>query len=168
MSRLRLHRLHIVPVVAMLLLITSGAHAGNKRVLPAMAPSLITAAPMVDSPGAVSVSGQDFTPGGEVVIALYDRWGVQHYESRRAIASDAAFGLNGSQDPALGYIPGGSIRELFGASEPVYGPGGSQDPATGYVSGVDSVNLCGASLMVRAYDARTDQWSNVFDVDPAC
>lgn len=134
-------------------------------------------------------------------VALYDQWGMELRETRWVTASVTAFGPHGSQDPAKGYAPGGTIEETFGtiepvfgphgsqdpangyirgsgdtivvgASEPVFGPNGSQDPARGYVAGNPghevTLNLCGTAIMVRAYDAQTETWSNVLDIDSGC
>lgn len=130
---------------------------------------LIDAAPALDQ---ALVTGRNFTPGGEVSIALYDQWGRHLQRVHRFTASAATFGPNGSQDPATGYVRGGTFDQVLRVSETVYGPNGSQDPATGYVRGILDTevvgSLCGTAVMVRAYDARAAAWSNMLDIDPGC
>jgi hypothetical protein len=156
--------------------------------LPAGAASVVTAqtsiagdlavAYVVSSPSTmVIVEGEGFSPGGVVYLAVYDRRGAEVHEPVRTMASAADYGTNGSIDPGNGYAPAGSISEafvLFPAT--VFGPNGSQDPAQGYVRGADAGPAlssddgpgCGRDLMVRAYDAQADAWSNAVDVVPAC
>ena len=105
-------------------------------------PVLTGAAGTGQVPGTVLVTGERFTPSGEVYVALYDRWGAQLHETRWTKASPVVSGRNGSDDPAAGFSGGGTIREAFGG-------------------------LCGATAMVRAYDQRTARWSNWLDVDAA-
>ena len=88
------------------------------------------------APGAIEVSGERFSPGGLVYIALYDGWGTALHETRWVASSPTVYGVNGSQDPAQGFVEGGRIEEAFAAyRESVFGPNGSQDPAQGYVAG---------------------------------
>jgi hypothetical protein len=144
------------------------------------------------------IEGHGFTPGGLVYLAVYDRWGVENHAHVWTVASPAVFGPNGSADPALGYVPAGTIQEtidLFAAT--VYGPNGSQDPALGYTPGFDAVQasaavygpngsadpalgyvpaasqlsggtVCARSLMVRAYDAEASTWSDTIDATSGC
>ena len=105
-------------------------------------PVLTGAAGTGQGPGTVLVTGERFTASGEVYVALYDRWGAQLHETRWTTAGLAAYGPNGSADPAVGFRPGGAVGEAFGG-------------------------LCGATAMVRAYDQRTARWSNWLDVDAA-
>jgi hypothetical protein len=100
---------------------------------------VLTAAAAV-APGSITLTGDGFTPGGRVYVALYDVWGAKLYETRWTAASLAVYGRNGSQDPATGFAPGGALAERF-------------------------ANLCGATPMVRAYDEATERWSNWLDVD---
>lgn len=53
-------------------------------------------------PDSFVVSGNGFTPGGDVYIALYDQWGMILNETRWVAASESIHGPNGSQDPAQG------------------------------------------------------------------
>ena len=139
---------------------------------PVSLPVLIEASVDPRTPGAVSVTGHDFTPGGEVYVAFHDPWGAHLHEAFWIRASGTVHGPNGSMDPAIGFFLGGGIEEVFGAPAPLYGPNGSQDPASGFVPG-DVIaetfrSLCDAPVMVRAYDARTAVWSNAFDINPRC
>jgi hypothetical protein len=86
--------------------------------------------------GLILVTGQDFTPGGRVFLDVYEDEGLHLIETRWARASEEVFGLNGSRDPALGYVPGGEVVEMFAVTEAVYGPNGSRDPAQGYRPGL--------------------------------
>ena len=109
------------------------------------APNLISASSAV-APinfGAIVVTGDTFTPGGDVYVALYDTWGQHLYETRWVTASVEAYGINGSTDPAQGFKAGGKILEKFD-------------------------HLCGGSVMVRAYDQSTDSWSNWLNASPKC
>lgn len=125
-------------------------------------------------PDSIVISGQGFSPGQPVFIALYDRWGVLEQETRWVTASESVYGPNGSLDPARGYQAGGNVREAFAIDfGTIYGPNGSQDPAQGYRRGLTAVEAgqfasCPNSLMVRAYDQQTDAWSNLIDVEDAC
>jgi hypothetical protein len=109
-------------------------------------PLLISAgtnSPAARDAGMVVVTGDTFTPGGQVYIALYDEWGQRLFENRWTTASPEIFGPNGSIDPARGYQAGGFLRESFD-------------------------HLCGATVMVRAYDQGTASWSNWLDAQPNC
>jgi len=92
---------------------------------------------------AILVTGQGFTAGGDVFIAVHDPWGERSYETRWSTASEPIFDMLGHDDPTLGYRPGGQVREAF-------------------------EHLCGQQVMVRAYDQATRSWSNVIDVASAC
>lgn len=136
-------------------------------------PVLSSAVAIAVAPGTIEVSGERFSPGGLVYIALYDGWGTTLRETRWVASSPTVYGLNGSQDPAQGFIAGGGIAESFAqVRQTVYGPNGSQDPAQGYVAGDDGAqalaSACDAPMMVRAYDQRTASWSNTLDVALGC
>lgn len=100
---------------------------------------------------------------------------AQGYASGGSIAEDfdllreTIWGPNGSQDPALGYVPG-TIDSAFAPA--VFGANGSMDPANGYVAGTGPEDviaaLCSQQLMARAYDADTQAWSNLADIDSGC
>jgi hypothetical protein len=173
MNRVQHRRRQFVMILALLGLIVIGspaASAGNAsaRLAPAGASPLIDVAAAPQAAGSVIVSGRNFTPGGDVYVALYDLWGKQDLGTRWLTSSPSVYGPDGSQDPALGFSRGGEIRAEFGPVEAVYGPNGSQDPATGYVPGTSFPNLCGAAVVARAYDRETAAWSNMPDVDAGC
>ena len=122
------------------------SHSATAAELSGAAPYLISAStPAIpaSNAGAVVVTGDTFTPGGQVYIALYDKWGERLFETRWTTATGFTYGYNGSSDPALGYVAGGKILESFD-------------------------HLCGSSVMVRAYDQSTDSWSNWLDAKPNC
>ncbi len=136
-------------------------------------PALSSASANAIAPGMVEVRGERFSPGGLVYIALYDGWGTVLHETRWVASSPTVYGVNGSHDPAQGFVQGGRIEEAFAAyRQSVYGPNGSQDPAQEYVAGDDGgqafATACDAPLMVRAFDQRTASWSNLLDVESGC
>lgn len=174
MKRSRFSRFSMLLVAAFtaLSLVVPVANAQTIQAGVGTTPSLVSAAPIPQAIGAVSIAGTGFTPGGAVFVALHNSWGVERHEPRWLVASTSTYGPNGSQDPALGYRPGGTIGAVFGMSYVIHGPDGSQDPARGYVTvgatGEVVGSLCGDPLMARAYDAGTGEWSNVLDIDPGC
>lgn len=136
-------------------------------------PQLRSAVSSAIAPASIVVTGDRFSPGGLVYIALYDGWGTTLHETRWVTANPTVHGPNGSQDPAHGFITGGHITESFEVvRQSVYGANGSQDPAQGYVVGDEGtqapISACDAPLMVRAFDGRTASWSNSLDVDLGC
>jgi hypothetical protein len=198
MNRFPYRQLSLVLAILGLLIVGHpNAIAGTRQGLGSEPPRLDEVV-VVPQQGVITVTGQDFTPGGQVYIALYDRWGVQLYETRWITASDEMFGLNGSRDPALGYVRGGTISEVFRSSDEVFGPDGSRDPARGYVPAVNGTDVsadafgpdgsrdpaminvandistelaryqCDAMLMVRALDGERDAWSNMLDIESGC
>jgi hypothetical protein len=94
------------------------------------------------APGTVRVTGEGFTPDGLVYVALHVRGDAAPREARWTAASRAAYGPNGSADPALGFRPGGTLSETVPAP-------------------------CGAEAAARALDGRTARWSNWLDIDLA-
>src|SRR5215211_2312843 len=102
-------------------------------------PSLVDVSATTQTPQLFTVTGNDFTAGGRVYLAIYDQMGAQLYETRWITASLPLLALEGS--PINGY--GGTLREAF-------------------------TNLCGATAMMRAYDQATDAWSTWLTVEPAC
>lgn len=151
MIGLMLQRRSFGLVLLAFLVLTAGnvatfSRSATAAELSGAAPLLISASSSsipTSNSGAVVVTGNTFTPGGQVYVALYDTWGERLYETRWTSASVEAFGTNNSLDPALGYIAGGKILESFD-------------------------HLCGGSVMVRAYDQSTDSWSNWLDAKPNC
>ncbi len=172
-------------------------HAQDLSEPPGMAPRLVEV--VVDSAqGVIIVTGEHFIPGGRVSIALFDRGGVHVIASRTVTATEATLGMNGSRDPALGYLAGGTVLESFAIAETVYGPNGSRDPAIGYRLGLDGSSVaaevfgpngsrdpamigvtgdaredqvastCDPALIVVALDEQQDLWSNMLDVGAEC
>lgn len=130
-------------------------------------PSLMRAAVTRPASGMVIVEGQGFTPGGAVHLYVYDRRGEDVYQDVWTVASVETYGPGGSADPAQGFSKGGVVRHLFSfVSEVTYGPNGSQDPAYGFSRADAQIARPqdGQDLMVRAYDLRSQSWSNVLDV----
>lgn len=190
----------LLRVVAILGLFVSGQPTAHAHVLPetgSMAPQLsVTVAD--PNRGLILVTGQDFTPGGRVVIDIYDAEGLQLIGTRWAHASEEIFGANGSRDPALGYLSGGTVSEVFAVAETVFGPNGSRDPARGYVPGLgesgtgsvatgpngsrdpaminvpsitdqeQSANVCASDVMIQALDEQAEAWSNMLHLDEGC
>jgi len=114
-----------------------GLQASSAQTASAL-PILNNAVVSTIAPGVIEVSGERFSPGGLVYIALYDGWGTALHETRWVASSPTVYAVNGSQDPAQGFVQGGRIEEAFAASRaPVFGPNGSQDPAQGYGAGDD-------------------------------
>jgi hypothetical protein len=94
------------------------------------------------APGTVLVSGGGFTSGGRVFVAVYDAWGTAPVATLWTNASPAIFGVDGSQDPAAGFVPGGLVLVNISFAGP-----------------------CGTAPMARAYDVSTRTWSAVLDAD---
>jgi hypothetical protein len=88
----------------------------------------------------ILVSGSGFTAGGDVFIGLYDQWGKQVHETRWVVASQSTYGLDGSLDPAAGYVSGGWINEVFAID-------------------------CRSDIMIRAHDRASESWTDVLDVE---
>jgi hypothetical protein len=120
----------------------------------------------------IAVEGVAFSPGGTVYLAFYDRWGASNQDHVWTVATAGDNGSNGGPDPVRGFSPVGSIsvtlgfapgmdNELNGLIDPSFARGPGRDQS------FDSLR-CGRDLMVRAYDAQADAWSNVIDVLPAC
>lgn len=114
-------------------------NTGSSKALP----TLSNGSPSPPVAGEVDVRGSDFTPGGRVFVAIYDRWDKAHFDSRWVRAAAAQYGPNGSQDPALGYVHGGDILASF-------------------------ILPCKSAPMVRAYDEQSGFWTQVMDVSPGC
>lgn len=147
------------------------AYAASVQDAPLASPLQLEAVP-APTLGSVSVTGRNFSPSGEVYLAFYDQWGMGLFETRWVTASAPFHGPNGSQDPANGFSPGGSIYGLFGESISFYGPNGSQEPSAGFhkvdANGVATGPLCATTPMVRAFDQDSATWSDMIEVDPGC
>jgi hypothetical protein len=99
-------------------------------------PPVLTGTACSDTtPGILVVSGEQFTPGGEVDVVLAGPGSTQPDLVRTVHATMPFFGPGGTADPALGFIPGGVIRAELGA-------------------------YCGMTGMVWARDRSTATWSN--------
>ena len=111
-------------------------------------PSLTDVSAGTQTPDLFTVTGTDFTPGGQVYLAVYDQMGAKLYEPRWVTASLAAtVRVHQPGDGPLGRslvdVPGGGLREAFG-------------------------QLCGATAMMRALDEATAVWSNWVPVGVTC
>ena len=120
-----------------------GASAAEAASVTPLLISAETSSPSARDAGLIVVTGDTFTPGGQVYIALFDQWGQRLFENRWITATPEVFGPNGSIDPSYGYQAGGFLHESFD-------------------------HLCGATVMVRAYDQGTASWSNWLDAQPNC
>jgi hypothetical protein len=140
MSRMLSHSSSFLLVLVLLGVAMSGFRSDSATAAEA-GPVLTRAAVLTSEPGRISVTGEAFTPGGEVYLAIYDTWGDALHETRWTTASPAIYGTNGSMDPARGYVIGGSLTQSFGG-------------------------LCGESVMVRAFDQGSGAWSNWLDLTP--
>lgn len=146
MSRSFAYRRVLLLLAIMSLMVTGSSAAsavsfstGATRALPVLS----NGSPSPPVAGEVDVRGSDFTPGGRVFVAIYDRWDKTHFDSRWVRAAAAHYGPNGSQDPALGYVHGGDILASFTLP-------------------------CKSAPMVRAYDEQSGFWTQVMDVSPGC
>jgi hypothetical protein len=114
---------------------------------PVAIPSLTDVSATTQTPRLFTVTGNDFTSGGRVYLAIYDQMGAQLYETRWITASLpllALMGPTGHEAASLpGFGRGGTLREAF-------------------------ADLCGATAMMRAFDLDTDTWSTWLTVEPAC
>ena len=110
MLRIRRYRGSFVVALALLRLMLVGTFSARACAVPGNAgitrPELTAAVGADGASGAITVTGRGFTPGGRVYVALYDVWGAKLYGKRWTYASAAAYGPNGSQDPAAGYVAG--------------------------------------------------------------
>ena len=93
--------------------------------------------------GALMVTGEQFTPGGEVAVLLFMPDTAHPTVLRSIRASQSIFGPNGSTDPARGFQRGGFVGIALGS-------------------------WCQEARMVRAYDLQRGTWSNALNVDLHC
>jgi hypothetical protein len=121
------------------------SHAASRQ--PAAVPSLADVTATTRATGLFTVTGNGFTAGGRVYLAIYDQMGAQLYETRWITVSLPLVALTGPTGHEASSIPGsdrgGMLRETF-------------------------ANLCGATAMMRAYDEATATWSNWVTVELAC
>ena len=94
-------------------------------------------------PGTLTVTGEHFTPGGEVDVMVYEL-GMTKPDAIHSIrATLPKFGRNGSTDPASGFTPGGGVNAALG-------------------------HHCEATAVVRAYDQKAGSWSDGLVADLSC
>jgi hypothetical protein len=96
-----------------------------------------------ETPGTLTVTGEHFSPGGEVDVLVYAlrMTKPEAIDSVRATLAD--FGRNGSTDPASGFKTGGSVNAALEYQ-------------------------CGATAVVRAYDQKAGNWSDGLVADLNC
>src|SRR5215213_3882459 len=94
-------------------------------------------------PGTLTVTGEHFTPGGEVDVLVYELGMTKPDAIHSVRATLPQFGRNGSTDPASGFQPGGGVNVALG-------------------------HHCGATVVVRAYDQEAGSWSDGWVVDLSC
>jgi hypothetical protein len=122
--------------------------AGSADGVAADPPLLFDATGAVTAPGMVTVDGQGFTAGGRVYVAIYDQMGAKLYETRW-VKAYAAVTIVGASDnapeahPVISSSPDGRFIAAFG-------------------------NISSANVMIRAYDATTETWSNWVEPNPSC
>jgi hypothetical protein len=157
------------PLVACLLslltlLIPASALMSAQEPAPTLVSARMAAAPL----GTVSIGGEGFTPGGVVRLVIEDLWGKGPTVEHWLVTPTADL----TQD--LAYL----TADLYGkpdSAQPTilvpitihYMPPSDIDPAQGYPS--SSVVWAGGcpDLVVQAWDAHTDTWSNQLGIDLA-
>jgi hypothetical protein len=95
------------------------------------------------TPGTLTVTGERFTPGGEVDVVVYALGTTKPDAIHSVRATLPLFGRNGSTDPANGFKPGGGVNAALG-------------------------HYCGVTAVVRAYDQEAGSWSDGLVVDLSC
>ncbi len=139
-------------------------------------PVLTSAVPISAVPGSIMVTGNGFTHGGLVYIALYDQWGTALHETRWVTASVTVYQPSQNIAPGQGFSfdTGGNVAEVFeivveAASISV--PDGNQNPALNGSSSLPTTMPgveCETALMVRAFDQASADWSNILNVELDC
>jgi hypothetical protein len=143
-----------IPSVALfaafgLLTLAAPAHADNRQMTTSPpVPSLTNVSVTTQTPALFTITGNDFTPGGRVDLAIYNQMGAKLYETRWITASLATTGIgretgDGPLGQTLMEIPGGTLREAF-------------------------ANLCGATAMMRGFNETSTTWSHWLSVTPTC
>src|SRR5215218_1882924 len=102
--------------IAAIALGNSGATAADIR--PSVAiPSLTDVSAKTQTPRLFTVTGNGFTPGGGVYLAIYDQMGAQLYETRWSIAGLPLMALMGPTGHEAASLPGsgygGTLHETF-------------------------------------------------------
>jgi hypothetical protein len=104
-------------------------------------PPVLTGTTCTDrTPGILVVSGEQFTPGGEVDVVLAGPGSTKPDLVRTVRSTMPDFGPGGTADPALGFSPGGVIRAELGP-------------------------YCGMTGTVWARDRSAATWSNGLAID---
>lgn len=106
-------------------------------------PVLTGAACSGEGRGVLIVTGEQFTPGGEVDVGLFVSRDAHPAVLRSIRASEPILGPNGSSDPALGFQQGGFVGLTLGP-------------------------WCQEATRVQAYDRHKATWSNGLNVDLRC
>jgi hypothetical protein len=125
-------------------------------------------------PAFLAISGEGFSSGGPVLIAITGPAGsAAHHETWTFASSHDSWGPFGAGAANLEFIPAGRVRTMVSLdAEPAYGPNGSQDPAQGYRPADDlaalRLALCTQGLDVQAFDARTRTWSENIHMAAIC
>src|SRR3954451_20889066 len=102
-----------------LLTLVTPAQADNRQMTTSPpVPSLTDVSATTQTPALFTITGNDFTPGGRVYLAIYDQMGAKLYETRWITASLATTGMgreagDGPLGQTLMTIPGGTLREAF-------------------------------------------------------
>ena len=93
--------------------------------------------------GTLTVTGEHFTPGGEVDVVVYELGMTKPDVIHSIRATLPVSGRNGSTDPASGFKPGGAVNAALRYH-------------------------CGVAAVVRAYDQESGSWSDGLVIDPSC
>ena len=96
-----------------------------------------------ETPGTLTVTGEHFSPGGEVDIMVYALRMTRPDAIHSIRATLPLLGRNGSTDPASGFKAGGSVNAALEYQ-------------------------CGAPAVVRAYDQKAGNWSDGLVVELNC
>ena len=107
------------------------------------APVLTGAACSGEGRGVLMVTGEQFTPGGQVDVVLSTPGSTTPAVLRSLRASQSIAGTNGSSDPARGFQQGGFVGLALGPS-------------------------CQKATTVRAFDRQSGTWSNEVSIDLGC
>ena len=117
--------------------------------------------------GMVTVEGEGFTPGGAVRLVMHELWDAGPSVDHWVVTT------GGELDESLAYLTAGlhgPTRAEATLLTPItihYMPPSDIDPALGYAS--SNVVWAGGcpDLVVQAWDAETDTWSNQIGIDLA-
>jgi hypothetical protein len=172
MARIIARNRGVVCLLFLLLILPNASFLPASAQVSRSTPVLSVAAAVALPSTLIKVEGEGFTPDGLVYIAIYDRWGEDVHGHVWAIAAHGNYGVSGSEDPDLGYVPAGALDVVIDLSPAmVYGPNGFQVPTVGIGLGADQAiadGACGSDLMVRAHDVEGAAWSNLLDVTANC